>query len=233
MSSNSGSGKPQTTSINIQVPTREALAEKGFLIPVCFSLAILLFFFAFCDFRIVGSVGQSQSVTNEQTQKSISGFNFITGTSLPTGSVNNEFVSKLFDLKNDRAENLQKISFNLWALLAFAAAIAGVYIYWKKQSNEALYSILLAVIGIVALLMLLMSANKYEGKIDLGFVLLQTKMVFQFPYWLALLSFATAGVIGYLRLKPTNDSGAATVTNAPTPIHVNIITQEADTADKT
>jgi hypothetical protein len=232
MSSNPGSGKPQTTSINIEVPTRESLAEKRFLIPACFSLVILLFFFTFCDFRIAGSMGQSQSEASEQTQKQITGFNFITGTTLPTGAINNDFISGLSDTKNEQAENPRKISFNFWALLAFMAAVAGVYVFWKKQNNEALYSTVLAVTGIVALLMLLWSVNTYEGKIDLGFVILQTKMVFQFPYWLSLLSFATAGVISYLRLKLKSNTDVVAAANAPTPLHVNIITLEADTPNK-
>jgi hypothetical protein len=232
MSSTPGPGKPQTASINIQVPTRESVAEKRFLIPLCFSLVVLLFFFTFCDFRIAGSVGQSQSEANEQTQKSITGFNFITGTTLPTGTINNEFISGLSDTKNEQAESLQKITFNFWALLAFMSALAGVYVFWKKQNNEALYSTVLAVTGIVALLMLLRSVNTYEGKIEFGFIILQTKMVFQFPYWLSLLSFATTGVISYLRLKLKSNANVVSAVNAPTPIHVNIITQDTDIADK-
>jgi hypothetical protein len=232
MSGNPGSGKPQTTSINIQVPTREWLAEKRFLIPVCFSLVILLFFFTFCDYRIVGSVGPSRSEANEQTQKSISGFNFITGTALPTSAINNEFISGLSDTKNEQVENQQKVTFNFWALLAFLSALAGVYVYWKKQRDEALYSTAFALIGIIGLFMLLRSVNSYEGKIELGLVIVQTKIVFQFPYWLSLVSFATAGVISYLRLKLKSSATGISTTNAPTPIHVNIITQETDTADK-
>src|SRR5215210_7706539 len=108
MSSNPVSAKPQTTSINMRVPTREYLAEKHFLIPVCFSFVILLFFFTFCDFRVVGSMGQSQYM-NEQTQKTVTGLNFITGTLLPVSGVNNEFVSGFLGIKNEQPQNLQKV----------------------------------------------------------------------------------------------------------------------------
>jgi hypothetical protein len=232
MSSNPGPGKPASTSTNIQRATHEYQAEKQFLIPVCFSLVIVLFFFTFCDLRIVGRMEQSQSQASEQTQKSITGLNFITGTTLPATAINNQFISGLSATKNEEGKSLKKIAFNFWALLAFLSALGGVYVSSRKQSNGALYSTASAVMGIIALLILLTSVNSYEGKIEPGFVIVQTKMVFQLPYWLSLFSFATAGVISYLRLKLKSNANVVSTTNAPTPIHVNIITQETGTADK-
>jgi hypothetical protein len=231
MSSNPVSAAPQTTSINIQIPTRESLAERHLLIPISFLLVILCFFFTFCDFRIIGNLGQSEYPASEQTQKSITGLKFITGTALPASGANNELVSSFFGT-NEQAESLQKISFNIWAFVALAAAIGGVYIFRKREKNEALYGTLLAAAGFIALLMLLLSVNKYEGKIEMGFVSLKTKMVFQFPYWAALLSFATAGSISFLRLKLKSNANTIAVPDTPTPIHVNIITKEADSTEK-
>jgi hypothetical protein len=231
MNSNPVSTKPQATSINISIPTGESLAERHILIPFSFLLVILFFFFTFCDFKVAGSMGKSEYPGSEQTQKSITGLNFITGTALPMAGVNNELVSGLLGIKNEQAENLQKIAFNIWALVALAAAIGGVYVFWKREKNEALYETLLAATGVIALLMLLSSVSKYEGKIDMGFVSVQTKMAFQFPYWAALLSFIAAGSISFLRLKLKSNTDAIAIPNAPTPIHVNIITKEAGTAD--
>jgi len=221
--------RPQSTSINIKIPTQEYLAEKYMLIPICFSLIIILFFFTFCDFKVVGSMGESGYPANEQTQKSIKGLKFITGTSLPMSRINNEFAADALGLRNEQAQNLEKISFNIWAFIALAAAIGGVYVFWKKESKQNLYSLLLAGTGVVALLLLMSSVGKYEGKIDMGFISLQTKMVFRFPYWLALLSFLTAGVISYFRLKLSSIVDTTATSHPPTPIHVNIITQNSDT----
>jgi len=229
MNNNPVSTTPQTTSINIQVPTLDSLATKPLLIPLGFLLVILLFFFTYCDFKIVGASGESEYSSNSQTGKSITGFNFITGTALPMAAVNNQFVSGFLGIKEETANNLQKISFNIWALLALAAAIAGLYIYLKKESNQSsLYTILLSALGILSLLLLLVSSKKYEQSIDLGIATLQTKMSFQFSYWLSLLCFITSGIISYARLKLKSQTEILTADNPPTPIHVSIITQDAD-----
>jgi hypothetical protein len=230
------SGNPvlprQTTSISIQVPTRESLAAKRLVVPAAFALIIILFFFNFCDFRIGAAMGEAEYGANANAGKPISGFDFITGTSLPTTGVGNNVVAGLLGIKNEQANGLQKVSFNIWAALAMIAAIAGVYVFWRKDRNESLYGLMLAAAGIAALLMLLVSSGKYEERIDAGFIVLQTRMVFQFAYWLAFTCFAVAGFISYLRFKASDPQGIVAATNEAAKIHVNIITREADAAGK-
>jgi hypothetical protein len=225
--------KQQTSSTDIKRPTQEYWSKKHVVIPFCFSLVIILFFFTFCDFKVVGDLRQSDYPASEATHKSVTGFKFITGTSLPMNGVNREFVAGLLGIENEQAQNPGNISFNIWALLALAAAIGGIVIYglWKNESKQSYYSMLLAATGAVALSLLMSSVGKYEGKIDLGFVSLQTKMVFQLPYWLALLSFATAGFISFLRLTLKRTADTRLVSHTPTPIYVSIITQDADTTN--
>jgi hypothetical protein len=218
----------QPTTITFQVPTRDQLAGQRTLIPVAFSLVILLFFFSFCNFKLVGAMAESEYQASE---KSVSGFDFITGTTLPTAGISNDLTSGLLGIKTDHAENLGKISFSIWPLITLASCIGGIFVFWKREKKEALLGMLLASAGILAQLMLMSAVKKYEGRIDAGFVTLQTKMIFQFSYWLSLVSLLIAGGISFLRLKIEPKMTSEPIANTPAAVHVNIITTQPDAAE--
>lgn len=202
------SNKP-ATSINIEVPSAEVIAEKRTLIPLSFSLIVILFFFGFVDFKCNGT-----------TAATVTGFNLVTGTHLKTpGSDMFNALDEGFGQGNrrNRSENSgDKVPPSFWAILAFAAAIGGSYVFWKKMPKESFYGTLLGAIGFASLIFLMIAVNSSVKKQAGGMV--DVDAHFKFPYWLSVLAFIVAGGISYLRFKLKKDAPPA---SRPAPETVN------------
>ncbi|MEO7531524.1 MAG: hypothetical protein ABIS69_08935 [Sediminibacterium sp.] len=144
------------------------------LIPLSFALAIVCFFFTFCNFKCQGN-----------TLASVSGIDLVTGTSLEK----KEFLAK-GELKNS------SISANAWAIISLMAAAAGLGIYLIKKNKEAIIGTIAGITGFISLVILqfdLKSMVKVkEAPIDI---------VFTLAYWLALAAMGLAALLSFMRVK--------------------------------
>jgi len=171
--------------------------------------------------------GTGFTPNNETPIKTITGFNFITGTSLsPASAFDSGLLQGMFGVKDSQAGNLDKISPDIYAILALAAAVLGVFASFNKRGKRALPGTILAAGGFIALYMLQSSVKKYESTGDSGLMPIHIKMIFQPGYWICLAAFAITGIIS---LWPTRSHNRMELTpKMATPIQVNIITQQPD-----
>lgn len=170
-------GQPQI--INIHVPSADNIPSRRPLIPASFALAIVCFFFTFCDLKCV---------SNGQKLASVTGFELVTGTQLTDR-----------DMVSGREKKGEKLPSNIWAILAFGAAVIGLGVFLIKEKREALIGTGAGAIGFGSLLILqfvLKGAMEKKGE---G----QLEADFQFAYWCALLAMGVAGLMSYLRTKQT------------------------------
>jgi hypothetical protein len=182
---NQNTGSEKQT-INIQVPSANNIASKRPLIPVSFALAIILFFFTFCDFKCGGEkIG------------SVTGINLVTGTEIGGN-----------DMFSGERTKGERVPPSIWAIFAFGAAIIGFGAFLIKEKREALIGTGAGIIGVGSLLILYFAVdNAVKGKGERE----QIEVVFQFGYYGALLALAIAGFISYLRIK----KAYTIVVNAP------------------
>ncbi len=167
------------TTINVQVPSADNIASRRTLIPASFALAIIFFFFTFCDFKCGG-----------QKIGSIKGIELVTGTEI-----------KDHDLMSGQETKGQEIPASMWAIFAFGAAIIGLGAFLIKEKRESIIGTGAGAIGagsLVILQFVIKSAMDEKGK---G----QIETDFQFPYWGALIALGVAGLISYLRMKKTHN----------------------------
>lgn len=165
--------------INVQIPSADNIASRRPLIPVSFALAIIFFFFTFCDFKCGG-----------QKIGSIKGIELVTGTTI-----------KDHDMMSGQETRGEKIPASMWAILAFGAAIIGLGAFLIKEKREAIIGTGAGAIGAGSMIILqfvIKSAmdDKGKGQIDCDF---------QFPYWGALIALGVAGLISYLRMRQTHN----------------------------
>ncbi|MGD0590120.1 MAG: hypothetical protein ABSA44_04900 [Bacteroidota bacterium] len=173
---NDGSGQK---TINIQIPPLNNITSRRSLIPASFAIAIICFFFTFCNLNCGG-----------QIIGSVTGINLVTGTELGGR-----------DMFSGRETKGQEIPANIWAIFAFVAAISGLIAFLMKEKREARIGTGAGAIGVGSLIILqfvIKSAidEKAKGAINVDF---------QFPYWGALIALAVAGIISYLRIQKTNN----------------------------
>jgi hypothetical protein len=160
----------------------EIIPNKRPLVPVSFALAIICFFFVFCDFKCFG-----------QNIGSVTGINLVTGVQFEG--------SELFDESESG-----KIPSNFWAILAFGAGIIGLGIFLIRSKNEAEIGAVAGAVGFGSLLILQIVIKngtriKGEGQLEADF---------QPAYWLALLAMGTAALVSYLIIsKNTNAVSSA------------------------
>lgn len=179
MDNQNQNSKLSQETISIQVPSIDNITSRRQVIPVSFALAILFFFFTFCDFKC-----------GEQKIGSVSGINLVTGTELHTPNMFSGTETKG-----------NKIPANIWAILAFGAAIVGLGAFLMKEKREDLIGASAGAIGAGALIILHLTVNAAikkdaEGRIEVDF---------QFAYWCALIALGVAGFISYLRMKKIPD----------------------------
>jgi hypothetical protein len=200
-------------------------------ISACFAITILLFFTSFCDLKIEDQksvFGGDNS--SEPILKTVTGFNFITGTSLSPAHPMGGIMPNVFGTDEGQNESAQKISPDIRAILALAAAVLGMVVSFNKRGSKALPGTLLAFGGGIALFLLQSAVKKYETSSSGSFLNIQTRMVFQPGYWLCLAGFAITAIIS---LWPSpSKPGVPVAASMATPIHVNIITQPTESARK-
>lgn len=176
---------------NSPVPPPHNAGGTRPIIPAAFGLAIVFFFFTFCDFRCMG-----------QTIGSASGFELAMGAELKPGeqllSGNGIFAEAMREAgESESAEQSKKMSPNIWAILALAAAAVGLTMFLVRGSNEALYGMIAGAAGAGALLLLQLLMNMSLKKESEGHL----EASFQIGYWGALLAFALAGTVSFLRWR--------------------------------
>jgi hypothetical protein len=226
MENNVESDKKPATSVNALEPVLNKIAQYRTPIPVAFILVVIFFFFGFSSFKCNGN-----------KVASLKGINLVTGTHLKTqasGMLNGNPFSAINGNNENSGNREQKVPPNFWAILAFASAIAGFVVFYRKEQKEALWGMQLGALGFISLFILrLVIKSKVENQGG-GMVNIETN--FLFGYWASLLAFIVAGGISYLRLlrkpeavNPVQDNKMSK-TQGPTPIHVNIITQDNDTS---
>ncbi|MCB0522531.1 MAG: hypothetical protein H6577_16115 [Lewinellaceae bacterium] len=172
---------PQPNSITVQVPTVEQVAAKRSFVPISFGAVIFLFFLTFFDLKC----------TNGQHLASVSGFNLVTGTRVENPNQGDSIIS--VGGEGDKG----KIPPNIWAILAFGAAIAGLVVFVKKHPKESFYGMLLGGGGALSMLILRMHMTTNSGQMAQMGVVLDVK----FAFWLAFLGFVVAGAISYFRWR--------------------------------
>ena len=160
---------------NLQTTTINNLSNRRQLIPLAFALVIVFFFFTFCNFECAG-----------QKFGSVTGFNLVTGT---------ELASR--DMITGSETKGQEIPPNVWAIFAFATSIIGLGAFLIREKREAKIGTGAGIIGFGSLIILQFAIKsaideKSRGGVDVDF---------QFPYWGALISFAVAGIVSYLRMQ--------------------------------
>jgi hypothetical protein len=152
-------------------------------ISACFAITILLFFTSFCDLKMQGEKSVfGGDKGNDPTLKTVSGFNFITGTTLSPANPLGGLMSNVFGTNDSQSEEVQKISPDIRAILALAAAVLGMVLSFNKRGAKALPGTLLAIGGGIALFLLQSAVKKYETNSSASFLSIQTKMVFQPGY---------------------------------------------------
>ncbi|GHT77865.1 hypothetical protein AGMMS50262_19890 [Bacteroidia bacterium] len=168
------SGTGQQT-INIQVPSTDNIVRKRSLSSLLFAAVIIFFFFNFCTVSCSG-----------QKVGSVTGINLVTGTEL-----------KNRDMFSGRETKGEEIPSNIWAIIAFGAAIIGLGTFLIKEKRGALIGAGAGATGFVSLLILqFVIKNSIEKE---GQGVLQAD--FQFAYWVALIAMGITSYISYLRIK--------------------------------
>lgn len=165
----------QKNTVNLQLPTADQIASKRPFVPVSFALAIGLFFFTFCDIKC----------TTGQKLASVSGIQLVTGTSITPGGMLSDAASK------------EKISPNLWAILALASAIGGCTVHLMRHQKEALIGAATAGLGLMSLGILRFMLNLGASSTGEAMIVLSFKPA----YWLTILAFGVAGTISFFRLR--------------------------------
>lgn len=173
------------------------LAGQRKMIPLAFAVAVVLFFFSFCNFKCSGT-----------TMASLKGINLVTGTHLKTQA---DEMLPLSPFANDKkSAKGQEVPSDKWAVIAFLAGIAGVFVFYKKLKKESLIGTILGAIGFVSLFLLRIGVIKaVEGQGgEMGAIV---EVDFTFAYWLCLLCFLAAGGISYLRLGKEKEAGGRSI----------------------
>lgn len=185
-------------------------------IPAAFALALVLFFFSFCNFKCNGT-----------KVASLKGIQLVTGSHLKIPGADLSNYNRMENQEDSKS--FRKIPANFWAILAFLSSIGGLAVFYKIRKSEAWLGTLSGAVGFLSLLILQMVIKdkipEYSGGIA------RISVGFSFAYWLCLLSFLVAGGISFLQLTEENENPFRnnedfTSEKKKTPIQVNIITQQ-------
>jgi hypothetical protein len=218
----------QPASVNVQLPSAEAIASKRSLIPVSFAAILVFFFFSFVDFKCNGT-----------TAESLTGYNLVFGTHLKN-PVNNAFnqTQNVYDQLDENANPTKQqtsiagdiVGPSMWSILALAAAIGGVAVFWKRKQIEALAGTALAIAGFISLIVLRSIINSKVAD-QTGGGLVQIETDFQFGYWMSLLGFIVAGGISFLRLRNKDKTQTGNIEPNINKLNVFISSTAADKKD--
>jgi|GEM_PF-2224777 len=167
--------------ITLEVPTIENITGRRSYIPTLFGIALLFFYFNFCELSCQG-----------QRLAAVSGFSLATGTTIEMPK-----SDSLFGFGEPSKSDEKEMPSNIWAIFALLAALGGLVIYLIKHRQEDRIGAIAGGIGVASLLLLnitLSSSVKQQGN---GMLVVN----FLFPYWAAFLCFGAAGAISFLRSK--------------------------------
>lgn len=172
---NSNKNEGQTT-ISVQVPSAENIAQRRNLIPLAFGIALVFFLFNFLNLQFLGN-----------TVATFTGLNFVTGTQLKT-----------HDLFSGKETGVSDFPSNVWAIIAFISSIIGLVIFLIKEKREALFGVTTGIIGFISLIVFQITLNAKVVADGGG-------AVFGFGYWGALVASGVACFISYLRMRQRVD----------------------------
>lgn len=168
---NSNKNEGQTT-ISVQVPSAENIAQRRNLIPLAFAIALVFFLFNFLNLQFLGN-----------TIATFTGLNFVTGTQLKT-----------HNLFSGKETGVSDFPSNLWTIIAFISNIIGLAVFLIREKREALFGVTTGIIGFISLIVFQITLNAKVVADGGG-------AVFGFGYWGSLLALGIATAISFLRLK--------------------------------
>lgn len=148
-------------------------------IPLIFTFAFVGFFFTFCDFRCGG-----------QTIGSVTGFDFVTGTELQSPNY----------IEEQAPPPPEVIPPNAWAIIAFIASIFGMSLFLIKINKVAPLTVTLGLLGSISLIILQIGIKAVVKDKGQG----QIVAVFQFGYWISMLSFIGSVILIYFKKHASN-----------------------------
>ncbi|HOW31225.1 MAG TPA: zinc ribbon domain-containing protein, partial [Bacteroidales bacterium] len=166
---------------NTQALSIENIAKRRSLVPICFSVVIVFFFFNF--FTV--SCG-SQKIA------SVTGIDLVTGTQLS----NQNFHS-------DEDVKSENIPANIWAIIALILVILGLGVFLMRGKGEDIIGMGAGILSFTSLIILQFAIKttietRAEGS--------PFEINFHFAYWGALFATALAGFISYLRIRMAGNS---------------------------
>jgi len=183
---------PQPQNISSQSAPSGNSPGRRPLVPVLFALVIVFFFFNFFTISCGG-----------QRIGKVTGINLVTGTSLESK-----------DMFSDRETRGGEVPPSGWAIVALAAAIAGLGVFLFKVKRQAQIGTASGAVGFVSLIILqFVIKDAIEDKAEVGLL----KADFQFAYWAALLLMGLAGLMSYLSLPKKNAVSMTTAVPPSTP----------------
>lgn len=163
--------------IKIEIAPDTIVKKRGF-VPGTFTLAILFFFFTFCDFNCGG-----------HKIASMTGVEFVVGTKLKS--------NKMFDNQSSSGNDDRQVHPNIWAIIALGSAVIGLGAYLVKFKKEEAVGIAAGALGVASLIVLQVDLKSSIDKEVRGMI----EISFKFGYWAALLSLALAATLCFLRLR--------------------------------
>jgi hypothetical protein len=199
--------------ITIQIPDTAALVQNGLVSPSLYVLAILFFFFTFCELSC-----------SKQPIASLTGFELVTGSEINPFAESGMLgeLSKLSkELKDDNneerdidsdepaipniKEGSQNIPPNPYAIAALIAAFVGLLFSFLKVKNAAIFSGYAGVLGAVALFVMQIIFSNEVKKAGNGMAIITVN--FALAYWAALFCLLGAGILNILRGRAQNEEG--------------------------
>lgn len=199
--------------ITIQIPDTAALVQNGMVSPSLFMLAILFFFFTFCELSC-----------SKQPIASLTGFELVTGSEINPFAESGMLgeLSKLSkELKDDNneerdidsdepaipsiKEDSQNIPPNPYAIAALIAAFVGLLFSFLKVKNAAIFSGYAGVLGAVALFVMQIVLSNEVKKAGNGMAIITVN--FALAYWAALFCLLGAGILNILRGRAQYEEG--------------------------
>lgn len=187
---NSNEGK----SLKIEIAPDTIVRKRAF-VPGSFTLAILFFFFTFCDFKCGG-----------HKIASMTGVEFVTGTKLKS--------ERMFDNSSGSGNEDRKMNPNIWAIVALASGFVGLGTFLIKSKKEEVIGIGAGLLGVAALVVMQVDLKSSIDREVRGMI----EITFKFGYWAALLALALAATLCFLRLRmKRRKAGPEIIVTVPPP----------------
>lgn len=175
MQQENSSDKSGKSTISIEIPSSIHIQKKT-LMPVSYGLAILFFFFTFCDFRC-------------GTQKigSLTGMDMVFGTNFKPDT----------ELTSSSSSESRDLPPSIWAIIAFGAALVGLGISFVNKLWSNITAIIVSILGVLSLLLLQISF-KASMEEETRYKIIEVD--FKFAYWAVLFSLILGAIFSILRI---------------------------------